>query len=106
MVENFSFFKRDRFKNKFSIYTDINNYLHVSEGYTAPNKDPLDLNYNFIHFESDLMDIKRGAIFTYTLNKNNTEIYDDEKRQKLLLKTLYFHQVLDRHLYNSFCYIL
>ena len=37
-----------------------------------------------IENDNDLLDLSRKIVVKYELNNNNTEIYDEEKRQELL----------------------
>ena len=74
--------------NKLSVFTDNNSYLWVNNDYSKPNINQKDLNYDLIENDIDLLDLSRKIVFKYELNKNNTEIYDEEKRQELILKSL------------------
>lgn len=74
--------------NKLAIYNDKNSFLFVNNDYEKPIINAMELNLNLVENDKDLMDLERQMVFKYNLNNNNTEIYDEEKRQELILNTL------------------
>lgn len=74
--------------NKLSLWTDENNFFISSKNYSYHNDLDLEIDYNLVDYEKDILDKKTIITLNFVLNPKNTEIYNSNTRLILYKKTL------------------
>jgi hypothetical protein len=74
--------------NKLSLWSDENNFFISSNDYSYHNHLDLEIDYNLVDYEKDILDKKTIIILNFNLNPKNTEIYNSNTRLNLYKKTL------------------